>query len=148
MSAIGMLSLSEGLAKALRRKHRANSFPWAHVLKASLANSIILTTKIRNIIVPQLLNNQVSLKRIMRRKNLPFPQNNPKKLTLLPQLKLKGREEEKEKGKAKVAKEKERRAKTIDNLRSVQSPLSRPRSIYMVPRGQKKMSAFLNIPMD
>ena len=75
-------------------------------------------------------------------------QKYPKKLTLLPQLKLKGREEEKEKGRAKVAKDKGRRATHIVNFRSVQSPLPRPHSIYMVSRGQKRMFTFLNIPMD
>ena len=75
MSVIGMLLLSKGLVNLLQRKHHASSFPWAHVLRVGFANSIILITKIQNIIVPQLLKSQVSLKRIMRRKmKLPLPQ--------------------------------------------------------------------------
>ena len=98
--------------------------------------------------MPQLLKSEVNLKVIMMKKNQPSPKNNPKKRMLLPQLKQKGKEKEKEKGKAKAVKERERRAKTIDNLRSVQLPLSRPHCKYMVLQDQTNMFTFLRTPMD
>ena len=88
----------------------------------------------------------------MMKKNPPFPQRKPKMLTLLPQLKQKGKDEEKEKekekGKARERKEKDGRVRAIDNLRSVQLPLSRPRYKYMVLQDQKGMFTFLRTPMD
>ena len=148
MSVIGMPLRSHGQVRTLRKRHRANSFLWAHVPKEKLASTIILTTKIRNTIVPQLLRSQVNLKLIMMKKNPPFPQRNPKTLMLLPQLKRKGKDEEKEKGKAREEKERVRRVRAIDNLRSVQLPLSRPRYKYMVLQDQKGMFTFLRTPMD
>ena len=98
--------------------------------------------------MPQLLKSQVNLKLIMMKKNPPFPQRNPKTLMLLPQLKRKGKDEEKEKGKAREEKEREGRVRAIDNLRSVQLPLSRPRYKYMVLQDQIGMFTFLRTPMD
>ena len=140
MNVIGMPLLSHGQVRTLRKRNRANSFIWAHVPKEKLASSIILTTKIRNIIVPQLLRSQVNLKLITMKKNPPFPQRNPKTLMLLPQLKRKGKDEHKEKGKAREEKDREIRVRTIDNLRSVQLPLSRPHCKYMVLQDQNECS--------
>ena len=92
----------------MRKRHRANSFLWAHVPRETLASPIIITTKILSTIMPQLLKRQVSLRLIVMKKNPPFPQRKPKMLTLLPQLKQKGKDEgkEKEKGKAREIKRK------------------------------------------
>ena len=144
MSEIGMLLLSQGQVRTLRRKHHPNSF-----LYVKLANTIILITKIRSIIVPQLLKSHVSLKLIMMKKNQPSRQKNHKMLALPLQLKQKGKEEEKEKvEKVEMVKDKQRRARAIDNSGSVQSALSRPHCKYMVLREQKNMFTFLRTPMD
>ena len=125
----------------------ANSFPWAHVPKVRLANTIIFTTKIRNIIVPQLLKKQESLKLKMRKK-MPFHQKSLKMLQLL--LQQKGKEGETERAeKATTEKERGRRkVKAIDNLGSAQSPLSRPHCKCMVFQGQANMFTFSSTPMD
>ena len=53
MSVIGMPLLSHGQVRTLRKRHHANSFLWAHVPKEKIASTILLTTKIRNTIMPQ-----------------------------------------------------------------------------------------------
>ena len=149
ISEIGKLLLSRGLVRTLLRKHHANSSPWAHVPKAKVASTIILITKIRNIIVPQLLKKQESLKLIMKKMRQPFHQNNLKMLMLQLQQKQKGKEEEKERvEKAKTEKERGRKARAIDNLGSVHSPLSRPHCKCMVIHAQTKMFTFSRTPMD
>ena len=149
MTEIGMLLLSRGLVRTLQRKHHANSFPWAHVPKVRLANTIILTTKIRNIIVPQLLKKQESLKlNLRRKKKKPFHQRSLMMLQLLLQQKQKGKEGEKERvEKAKTEKERERRARAIDNSGSVQSPLFRPHCKCMVIHDQTQMFTFSRTPL-
>ena len=148
MSEIGMLSLFKGPVNTSQSKHHANSFPWARVPKVKLASTIIPTTKTQDIIiVPQLLRTQESLK-LKLRKKMPFHQKSLKMLQLL--LQQKGKEGEKERvEKAKTEKDRERRKlKAIDNLGSVQSPLSRPHCKCMVLLDQKKMFTFSSTPMD
>jgi hypothetical protein len=138
MSVIGMLLLSHELERILRKSLLASFILWAHVLKERIVSTVTLTTKILSIM--QLLLRRKILKRGMKRKKIPpFPQVNPRPLKLLPQLKRRGRAE-KERGKARGRKEKERR--DVDNSWSVQLPLSRPPSRYVVLPDQKEMFTF------